>query len=72
MPETTITINREQRDGLYELVRNHLGSVGDLWHALEQERDFARPHGSASSSAKTSNCWRTSAGARTKAARALS
>jgi hypothetical protein len=34
VPETTITINREQRDGLYELVRNHLGSVGDLWDAL--------------------------------------
>lgn len=42
MPETTITINREQRDGLYELVRNHLGSVGDLWHALEEEKDFAK------------------------------
>ena len=42
MPETTITINREQRDGLYELIRNHLGSVGDLWHALEEDRDFAK------------------------------
>lgn len=42
MPETTTTINREQRDGLYELVRNHLGSVGDLWHALEHEGDFAK------------------------------
>jgi len=42
VPETTTTINREQRDGLYELVRNHLGSVGDLWHALEHERDFAK------------------------------
>lgn len=42
MPATTITINREQRDGLYELVRNHLGSVGDLWVALEQTKDFAK------------------------------
>lgn len=42
MPETTITIDRRQREGLYELVRNHLGSVGDLWHALEHERDFAK------------------------------
>jgi hypothetical protein len=42
VPETTITINREQRDGLYELVRNHLGFVGDLWHALEHEGDFAK------------------------------
>lgn len=39
---TTITINREQRDGLYELVRNHLGSVGDLFDALEREKDFAK------------------------------
>lgn len=42
MPATTITIDREQRDGLYELVRNHLGSVGDLWGALEQTKDFAK------------------------------
>ena len=42
MPATTITINREQRDGLYELVRNHLGSVGDLFDALERDRDFAK------------------------------
>lgn len=42
MPETTITIDREQRDGLYELIRNHVGSVGDLWHALEQAGDFAK------------------------------
>jgi hypothetical protein len=38
VPVTTITINREQRDGLYKLVRNHLGSVGDLFDALERER----------------------------------
>ncbi len=30
-----------QRDGLYELVRNHLGSIGDLWDALERDKDFA-------------------------------
>lgn len=42
MNATTITINREQRDGLYELVRNHLGSVGDLFAALEREKDFAK------------------------------
>lgn len=42
MPATTITINREQRDGLYELVRNHLGSVGDLFDALERDKDFAK------------------------------
>jgi hypothetical protein len=41
VPGTTTTINREQRNGLYELVRNHLGSVGDLWSALESDEDFA-------------------------------
>lgn len=42
MPATTITIDSEQRDGLYELVRNHLGSVGDLFDALERDKDFAK------------------------------
>lgn len=42
MPATTITINREQRDGLYELARNHLGSAGDLFDALEREKDFGK------------------------------
>jgi hypothetical protein len=42
VPATTITINREQRDGLYELIRNHLGSVGDLWDALEETKDYAK------------------------------
>lgn len=41
MPDTTIRIDREQRDALYEIVRNHLGSVSDLWDALEQDKDFA-------------------------------
>jgi hypothetical protein len=41
-PPTTITINSEQRDGLYELVRNHLGSVSDLFDALEHEKDFGK------------------------------
>jgi hypothetical protein len=39
--DTTTTIDRCQRDGLYELVRNHLGSVGDLFDALERDKDFA-------------------------------
>ena len=42
MPGTTITIDRDQREGLYELVRNHLGSVEDFWVALERSRDFAK------------------------------
>lgn len=41
MPGTTITISGPQRNGLYELVRNHLGSIGDLWDALERDKDFA-------------------------------
>jgi hypothetical protein len=40
MPESTITIERDQRDGLYELVRNHLASIEDFWVALERTRDF--------------------------------
>jgi hypothetical protein len=40
MPETTITIDPDQRDGLYELARNHLGSIEDFWVALERTRDF--------------------------------
>jgi hypothetical protein len=42
MPETTITIDRDQRDGLYELVRNHLGSIEDFWITLERTKDFAK------------------------------
>jgi hypothetical protein len=40
VPATTITVTSDQREGLYELVRNHLGSVGDLFDALEREKDF--------------------------------
>ena len=36
MPGTTITIYRGQREGLYELVRNHLGGIEDFWVALER------------------------------------
>lgn len=42
MPASTTTIDRDQRDGLYELVRNHLGSIEDFWIALERTRDFAK------------------------------
>jgi hypothetical protein len=40
VPGTTTTINTEQRDGLYELVRNHLGGIGDIWIALEQDGEY--------------------------------
>ncbi len=39
MPTTTIT--KEQRAGLYELVRNHIAGLGDVWVAMEQDSDFA-------------------------------
>jgi hypothetical protein len=42
MPSRTTTIDRDQRDGIYELVRNHLGSIEDLWLALERYRDYAK------------------------------
>jgi hypothetical protein len=41
VPGTTTTIDKEQRDGLYELVRNHLGGIGDIWIALEEDQDYA-------------------------------
>ena len=37
----TATINKEQRDGLYELVRHHLYSIEDLWIAFGRSRDYA-------------------------------
>ncbi len=42
MPGTTIKINSGQRGGLYELLRNHIGSAGDLSDALEREKDSAK------------------------------
>ena len=42
MPETTITIDREQRAGLYEAVCNHLSGLGDIWLALEVDEDTDR------------------------------
>lgn len=37
----TATITKEQRDGLYELVRHHLYSIDDLWVAFGRSRDYA-------------------------------
>lgn len=42
MPEATATITRGQRNALYELVRNHLGALNDVWIAMEHDRDFAK------------------------------
>ncbi len=41
MPRETIRITKDQRDALYEQVRNHLASIGDLWLALEPNEDYA-------------------------------
>lgn len=41
MPGTVTTIDRDQREGLYELIRNHLGSIEDFFVALERTKDFA-------------------------------
>jgi len=35
-----LTINREQRDAIYELVLNHLTGIGDVWIEVEN-RQFA-------------------------------
>ena len=40
MPDTTITINRDQRGGLYEVIRNHLALIEDFWVAIERTKDF--------------------------------
>lgn len=41
MPDTKITIDRSQRAGLYELIRNHLYGVDDFWIAFSRSRDYA-------------------------------
>jgi len=70
MPDRTITIDRDQRDGLYELVRNHLGGIEDFWIALERTKDFATAERLGQEFAETSGCSGTSAGASTMFARA--
>jgi hypothetical protein len=35
-----ITIDRSQRAGLYELIRNHLYGVEDFWIAFSRSRDY--------------------------------
>jgi hypothetical protein len=37
----TATITKDQRDGLYELIRHHLYSIEDLWIAFGRSRDYA-------------------------------
>jgi hypothetical protein len=38
VPATVTTIDRDQREGLYELVRNHLYSIEDFWIAFARSR----------------------------------
>jgi hypothetical protein len=64
--ESGVTIDREERDGLYELVRNHLGSIEDFWGALERTKNFAAVERRERSSPNTSGSCRTSAGASTR------
>jgi hypothetical protein len=40
MPSNTATISKDQRDGLYALVRNHLGGLSDVFVEMEQHKDF--------------------------------
>jgi hypothetical protein len=40
VPATT-TITKAQRDGIYELVCNHLYGIEDLWIAFGRSRDYA-------------------------------
>ncbi|HXV04581.1 MAG TPA: hypothetical protein VFP23_01580 [Solirubrobacterales bacterium] len=40
MPAAT-TIGRKQRDALYQLVRDHLSGLNDVWIAMERDKDFA-------------------------------
>ncbi|MEZ5077258.1 MAG: hypothetical protein R2725_07445 [Solirubrobacterales bacterium] len=42
MPAVVTTIDQDQREGIYELIRNHLGSIEDIFVALERTRDFAK------------------------------
>ncbi len=41
MPRATIKIVASQRDALYEQVCNHLAALGDLWTALDANKDYA-------------------------------
>jgi hypothetical protein len=36
------TITKAQRDGLYELVRNHIAGIGDIPIAMEEKGDFVQ------------------------------
>jgi hypothetical protein len=41
VPATVTTIDRDQREGLYELVHNRLYSIEDFRIAFARSRDYA-------------------------------
>lgn len=41
MSDPKLTLDRERREGLYELVRSHLGAIGDFWLVFERNSDYA-------------------------------
>lgn len=41
MPRKTIKISGEERDALYDQVRNHLAALGDVFVAMECQKDYA-------------------------------
>jgi hypothetical protein len=41
MPRKTIKISAEERDALYDQVRNHLAALGDVFVAMECQKDYA-------------------------------
>jgi hypothetical protein len=41
MPRKTIKITGEERDALYDQVRNHLAALGDVFVAMECHKDYA-------------------------------
>jgi hypothetical protein len=41
VPAITTTIDRDQRNGLYEVIRNHLALVQNFWVAMERTKDGA-------------------------------
>jgi hypothetical protein len=41
MPHRIIKLTGDQRDALYAQVRNHLAALGDVFVAMETQKDFA-------------------------------
>lgn len=58
MTPSTATISKDQRDGLYALVRNHLGGLSESSWRWSSARTSTPPSASAASSPRTSGCWR--------------